>query len=243
MRAPAAGGGRREEEPGAKDVFHRMMADAVSQHKSPPGAARCFLVHIKGDSTWRITNTGKIDKFSWQGHPEETAPDAVFTCASQDVLQWCLMGSMSIESALIRGEISVSGDIVKAREFGRWCKDAHDKRRTSSSSSSSSYQPKPRDEWMPDDATGECSLCSCRFNVVRRRHHCRFCGSLVCRRCSKSSLEGCRACDVCHNAAKASGGLSGGPHSGTHNSLLHGCKSSGEAQCQEVSALRTRVIE
>uniref|UniRef100_A0A673GIL7 Pleckstrin homology and FYVE domain containing 1 n=1 Tax=Sinocyclocheilus rhinocerous TaxID=307959 RepID=A0A673GIL7_9TELE len=40
--------------------------------------------------------------------------------------------------------------------------------------------------WIPDMASAICMRCSKRFNVANRRHHCRRCGYIVCRACSKS---------------------------------------------------------
>jgi DNA-directed RNA polymerase subunit RPC12/RpoP len=33
-----------------------------------------------------------------------------------------------------------------------------------------------------------CPLCSKSFNLTRRRHHCRACGTLVCQPCSSRTL-------------------------------------------------------
>lgn len=55
--------------------------------------------------------------------------------------------------------------------------------------------------WQRD--TEECTLCSCRFTFLRRRHHCRSCGRLVCGKCSRHRLLNPntetpeRACDLC----------------------------------------------
>ena len=38
--------------------------------------------------------------------------------------------------------------------------------------------------WQPDDASGECAECAMPFNFLRRRHHCRGCGRLLCGDCS-----------------------------------------------------------
>ncbi|XP_026071125.1 pleckstrin homology domain-containing family F member 2-like [Carassius auratus] len=58
--------------------------------------------------------------------------------------------------------------------------------------------------WIPDMASAICMRCSQRFNVANRRHHCRRCGYIVCRACSKSRallpnissrpVRICRAC-------------------------------------------------
>ena len=38
--------------------------------------------------------------------------------------------------------------------------------------------------WVPDDSQHLCMHCGANFTLVRRRHHCRACGSLVCDACS-----------------------------------------------------------
>ncbi|KAH9492864.1 FYVE, RhoGEF and PH domain-containing protein 1 [Bulinus truncatus] len=57
--------------------------------------------------------------------------------------------------------------------------------------------------WIPDDAATMCMLCQVTFNMVRRRHHCRSCGKLICKSCCKKApleykkgkIE--RVCSVC----------------------------------------------
>lgn len=41
-----------------------------------------------------------------------------------------------------------------------------------------------RPRWIPDEAMEYCLLCSTSFTVMNRRHHCRYCGNLVCDSCS-----------------------------------------------------------
>jgi len=38
--------------------------------------------------------------------------------------------------------------------------------------------------WVPNDRIKSCTICKKKFNVFRRKHHCRQCGSLVCGACS-----------------------------------------------------------
>lgn len=42
----------------------------------------------------------------------------------------------------------------------------------------------PQSEWEPDNGR-ECSLCAANFTIFKRKHHCRFCGKLVCKDCSE----------------------------------------------------------
>ena len=38
--------------------------------------------------------------------------------------------------------------------------------------------------WVPDNRAERCMRCQESFNVLRRRHHCRLCGQVVCWACS-----------------------------------------------------------
>ena len=45
--------------------------------------------------------------------------------------------------------------------------------------------------WVRDDAVTMCMSCTTAFTTLRRRHHCRACGKIVCSNCSsyKAQLE------------------------------------------------------
>eukprot|EP00466_Bigelowiella_natans_P003288 jgi/Bigna1/80538/fgenesh1_pg.72_\ len=52
----------------------------------------------------------------------------------------------------------------------------------------SQFQGGPAPVWESDHSSTECNICSRRFTMLRRRHHCRFCGILVCNSCSLKRL-------------------------------------------------------
>ncbi|TRY60621.1 hypothetical protein DNTS_014011 [Danionella cerebrum] len=63
--------------------------------------------------------------------------------------------------------------------------------------------------WIPDIASAICMRCSKRFTVTNRRHHCRRCGYIVCKACSKSrallpniSSRPVRVCRNCMSTEK-----------------------------------------
>jgi hypothetical protein len=51
--------------------------------------------------------------------------------------------------------------------------------------------------WQPDSSTSTCALCSSVFTLLRRRHHCRTCGHIICSSCSSHTLVKHRVCDRC----------------------------------------------
>ena len=62
-------------------------------------------------------------------------------------------------------------------------------------------EAKPQCNWVLDDASPACQVCGALFTMIRRRHHCRKCGLLVCHRCSayfedeqKRTRRLCRDC-------------------------------------------------
>ncbi|KDO33971.1 hypothetical protein SPRG_01247 [Saprolegnia parasitica CBS 223.65] len=44
----------------------------------------------------------------------------------------------------------------------------------------------PRTQWVPDGARASCIGCAKAFYLLRRRHHCRVCGDIVCGRCRRT---------------------------------------------------------
>ena len=54
--------------------------------------------------------------------------------------------------------------------------------------------------WASDATSNECSLCRAEFTWLRRRHHCRRCGLLVCDDCSKVCGRDRRAQDAIMSA-------------------------------------------
>lgn len=58
--------------------------------------------------------------------------------------------------------------------------------------------------WIPDDMTNQCMQCDIKFSMMKRRHHCRACGLLLCSSCCSEKFhvhylgtEG-RVCRNCH---------------------------------------------
>lgn len=63
--------------------------------------------------------------------------------------------------------------------------------------------------WIPDREAKTCMTCAKAFNVVNRRHHCRYCGKVVCGACSPQSIKipslsqkPVRVCKICYEDFK-----------------------------------------
>ena len=57
--------------------------------------------------------------------------------------------------------------------------------------------------WVPDKDAAACNVCCARFSLLRRRHHCRMCGQVVCASCS-SHPRGKRICSACRKGGDGS---------------------------------------
>ncbi|KAJ5080595.1 arrestin domain-containing protein d [Anaeramoeba ignava] len=64
----------------------------------------------------------------------------------------------------------------------------------------------PKENWLRDDLYTNCMICWSKFTKTKRRHHCRYCGLLVCSSCATKSYsflvgrqtQNYRVCDPCH---------------------------------------------
>lgn len=67
--------------------------------------------------------------------------------------------------------------------------------------------------WIPDNVSPNCMQCNLKFSIIKRRHHCRACGQVLCATCCslKAKLEYmgdadvriCVQCDVLLNQYQA----------------------------------------
>lgn len=79
--------------------------------------------------------------------------------------------------------------------------------------------------WQADSTSTNCSCCKSQFSFLKRRHHCRKCGSLVCNDCSKERVilkpndEPKRICDLCVRSNRPTNGSSARPEDSTSMSM------------------------
>eukprot|EP00040_Diaphanoeca_grandis_P005232 m.31914 g.31914 ORF g.31914 m.31914 type:complete len:164 (-) comp16551_c0_seq1:380-871(-) len=59
----------------------------------------------------------------------------------------------------------------------------------------------PKSKWIPDQERPNCHKCERKFDVSHRRHHCRICGEVFCKKCSSKKVATKRVCDGCHPTA------------------------------------------
>ena len=43
--------------------------------------------------------------------------------------------------------------------------------------------------WIPDTEAMACMICDAKFTIVKRRHHCRACGKVLCGACCSDKLS------------------------------------------------------
>ena len=46
-----------------------------------------------------------------------------------------------------------------------------------------------REHWIPDDKVNKCESCNAGFSLLKRKHHCRFCGHIFCDKCTSTKME------------------------------------------------------
>lgn len=89
--------------------------------------------------------------------------------------------------------------------------------------------------WIPDEQASRCAICNANFTAFFRKHHCRMCGRVTCKKCTdkKHSIppnnEGThKVCDECY-------GLIGGPMSprGSNNARAKDQKNAAKAAQQQ----------
>eukprot|EP00037_Helgoeca_nana_P018422 m.176217 g.176217 ORF g.176217 m.176217 type:complete len:769 (-) comp24433_c0_seq1:114-2420(-) len=61
-------------------------------------------------------------------------------------------------------------------------------------------QLKEKAAWVADAARVACYCCGQQFTRTLRRHHCRFCGEVVCARCSAHRVQHARICILCYHS-------------------------------------------
>eukprot|EP01103_Thecamoeba_quadrilineata_P000447 TRINITY_DN10384_c0_g1_i1.p1 TRINITY_DN10384_c0_g1~~TRINITY_DN10384_c0_g1_i1.p1 ORF type:complete len:678 (-),score=105.84 TRINITY_DN10384_c0_g1_i1:121-1851(-) len=74
------------------------------------------------------------------------------------------------------------------------------------SSSTSNLSMKGPPVWQHDHATNHCTICTQTFSLVNRKHHCRYCGQVVCGNCSNQRVDipqwNMKAVRICPNCFK-----------------------------------------
>lgn len=69
---------------------------------------------------------------------------------------------------LQRDDPKIRGEVLKIQE----------------GSSKKGSQKAPPSSWVPDKEASSCMICTTKFTVLFRRHHCRRCGKCICKTCA-----------------------------------------------------------
>eukprot|EP00966_Prymnesium_polylepis_P249114 5759719-Prymnesium_polylepis.1 len=56
-------------------------------------------------------------------------------------------------------------------------------------SSDDIMRPMDPSAWVPDAAASACMQCNTAFGMMLRRHHCRWCGLVLCKRCCSETAD------------------------------------------------------
>ncbi|KAI5054942.1 hypothetical protein GOP47_0030087 [Adiantum capillus-veneris] len=86
-------------------------------------------------------------------------------------------------------------------------------------------------QWIPDSARNSCMQCRAKFQpLTRARHHCRFCGGIFCKSCSKGKCllplkfmqrDPQRVCDACYESLEPVQGFLIGVNSNASQIAVH----------------------
>jgi len=50
---------------------------------------------------------------------------------------------------------------------------------------------------VSDDLVEMCVKCGTEFGLMTRKHHCKYCGQIFCKKCASNKVEKKRVCDAC----------------------------------------------
>ena len=109
-----------------------------------------------------------------------------------------------------------------------------------------------KDHWLPDDCTDTCMQCDREFTIKRRRHHCRMCGRIFCKRCSEKRMElpselryhgPERVCDSCADHLERQAGGEQSPLSGESADVDPSCSPRADSEAKEDASNSSERVE
>ncbi len=128
----------------------------------------------------------------------------------------------SLEEAVLRQEeedrlAAAAAAAAAAASEGAWSLPAADRPTNTSHLSEASGGPSPSSpsrrislgdvapHWIPDQEAASCMCCDTKFTLVKRRHHCRACGKVLCNACCAhrhalkylDDEKAARVCEAC----------------------------------------------
>lgn len=141
------------------------------------------------------------------GEENFDVPDSFYVRSPKKIVQFCY-GSENSEDidwcSLIKDVIEKFQ--VKRRSFFRESMLVIDTKLNRTSSSVEFELGETAPKWVKDHETDICMKCQTSFSTLRRRHHCRACGFVVCATCSTKKIalryddnNLNRVCDTCYD--------------------------------------------
>ncbi|CAM9245435.1 unnamed protein product [Scytosiphon promiscuus] len=118
--------------------------------------------------------------------------------ATEEVFLALAHKRMDPRVAMLTGKISLKGEMALGIKLGYWIREAVTQGAdVAGALENVRLEMAERDKWEKDEDAEVCAVCRQGFKLYRRRHHCRYCGRVVCQDCSASKIGGQRACDPC----------------------------------------------
>jgi RhoGEF domain/FYVE zinc finger/SOS1/NGEF-like PH domain len=163
--------------------FHRAMPLRYTQVSDVPtragGRQHAFQVLSK-EKSFSVYARDDDEKGEWLRDLQKTIGDAVSGASSSDA------AAKFISSAPAAASRADTADAA------------------TSSAPDTAAAAAPAPVWIPDKDRKTCMICDMKFTTLKRRHHCRRCGTLCCGTCSSHKAflpnigKTCRVCFTCY---------------------------------------------
>lgn len=107
--------------------------------------------------------------------------------SSIDKLNNKIEETQSSSSLQPQTEVNESPEIHEENNHNPWTNNLEEQWSTQRINTDDLFEQEteqPSKVWQPDHDTKSCMICTKRFGLLLRRHHCRKCGQVVCDKCS-----------------------------------------------------------
>jgi len=199
--------------PTTREIFQQLGLIIQQKRGNDVDFACIYRFNIKPNLSWVLevfpvnsaecTVGGKVYEMNMDDNLEAPkVPDCILTYDSEDVFIDISLKKLSPQKAFVKRKLSIKGNMAKMRFLQNIMEEGHKQKfmgiaNTAKNGAASVLSIRPRFQWEPDAAREGCGVCSAKFKVTLRKHHCRFCGMVVCSACSIFRINDHRACGLC----------------------------------------------